>query len=221
MASVAHISDALPAQRGRAEQHLTALVEQNRALVRQCARLHVTVSRLERLAYVDGLTGLANRRFLDEALDLEIRRATRTRLPLALVLCDIDHFKRYNDSFGHQQGDNVLALIGGTLRSSLRRAGDIAARFGGEEFALLLPNVGVMDALAFAEQVRRSVIRMRLNPPPTSPPGKLSMSLGVTTYHSGAAHRRIDLVQAADIALYRAKAAGRNCTRYHAIKGGD
>ncbi|HSG65442.1 MAG TPA: GGDEF domain-containing protein [Gammaproteobacteria bacterium] len=221
VASEVHVPNALSAYTGRGhDQRVTALVAHNLALARRCEQLHLTASRLERLAYIDGLTGLAKRRFFDRALDSEIRRASRTKLPLALILCDIDHFKHCNDVFGHQHGDKVLALIGVTLRSSLRRAGDVAARLGGEEFALLLASVGPMDALALAEQLRRSVEDLRLGSA-TNSATRLSISLGVTTYHSAIGCRPIELVEAADIALYRAKAAGRNCARYHALKSPD
>ena len=192
------------------------LDESRRALELRCARLESRVSKLKRLACIDGLTGLANRRYLDRMLRKEIRRACRTRLPLALVICDVDHFKRFNDRYGHQCGDDALRLIGDVLSSTVHRAGDVAARYGGEEFALLLPGTGPMNALHFAERLRLSVEKLKFSSRSREHPESISISLGITTYHSTSPCRPGDIVSAADAALYEAKDTGRNCIRYRA-----
>ena len=192
--------------------------EQNHALEIRCAQLESTVRRLKQLAYIDSLTGLANRRYFDRVLDEEIRRACRLKLPLTLILCDVDHFKRYNDIFGHQHGDTVLKKLGELLRSCVKRAGDVVARYGGEEFALLLPGVGPMHSLHFAERLRLAVRNLEVaNSSAARCSQTLSMSLGVTTHHRISPCMPGDVVGAADVALYRAKNDGRNCIRYQPL----
>jgi diguanylate cyclase (GGDEF)-like protein len=191
--------------------------EPRRALEIRCARLESKLLQLKRLSCIDDLTGLANRRYLDRMLKNEIQRACRTRLPLTLIICDVDHFKWFNDSFGHPHGDTALRLIGNVLRSYVHRAGDVAARYGGEEFALLLPSTGPMNALHFAERLRLSINKLKLLSGSREHPGTISISLGVTTYHSISPCEPIDIIGAADAALYDAKGSGRNCIRYRAI----
>lgn len=191
------------------------LVERNKLLEMQNRELQLTVRRLRQLAFVDGLTALANRRCFELTLRSEVRRASRTGSPLSLILCDADHFKPLNDTFGHQTGDAVLSMIGGVLRAHCRRAGDLAARYGGEEFALLLPGTALRDAIDMAERVRRSVEVLAV-PAPDAAAGRtaITVSLGVTTSHSRTPCAPSCLINAADAALYRAKEAGRNRTRY-------
>jgi diguanylate cyclase (GGDEF)-like protein len=157
----------------------------------------------------DPLTDLYNRRYLEEALRLEERRALRSERGLALMMLDIDHFKSFNDKFGHDAGDLVLREFGRLLRSQIR-GGDIACRFGGEEFTIILPEITVSDALARAEQIRSAVAEMRLTVR-GQPLGALTCSIGVAVFPHHAA--TIDeCLTAADRALYRAKALGRNRT---------
>ena len=197
--------------------HETQSDEPRRALEIRCAELESKLVQLRRLASIDDLTGLANRRYFDRALKKEIRRACRTRLPLALIICDVDHFKRYNDKFGHQRGDAALQLLGAVLSSSIRRAGDVAARYGGEEFAVLLPGTGPMNALHFAERLRSLVGKLQLLSGSRREPEVISMSLGVTTLHATSPCAPGDVVSAADAALYEAKGSGRNRVRYRAM----
>lgn len=159
------------------------------------------VHRLERLSATDELTGLGNRRTFDEALRAELGRARRTGLPLGLVLLDIDRFKDLNDAHGHQAGDAVLASLGRLLRAQMRGE-DRACRFGGEEFALLLPATGEAQATAVAERVRRAVAAM------PAPAGRVTASLGVAVSAGRDDGER--LVAAADERLYRAKHEGRD-----------
>lgn len=193
------------------------VAERCRVLEQQNRHLTLTILRLTRLAYVDGLTGLANRRCLEMALDNEIRRALRTATPLTFMLCDVDHFKVFNDRFGHQFGDVVLREVGEMLCRHCRRAGDIAARYGGEEFALLLPGTGSSETIGVAERLRRSVADLSFRPGGRGARERITISVGVTTFHPSAICDPMDIVYAADMALYRAKEAGRNRTKYQAI----
>jgi diguanylate cyclase (GGDEF)-like protein len=185
----------------------------------QNRELRLTVERLERLVFVDELTGLANRRCFDTALETEIRRAARELQPLALILCDIDRFKRHNDRFGHRSGDVVLELIGGVLQGYCRRAGDCAARYGGEEFALILPQTRGEDARAIAEEIRGEVESLSLDTATGANSSRITISIGVTTFVSASICPTGSLVDAADRALYRAKNAGRNRTRFEPHAG--
>lgn len=159
------------------------------------------------MATTDGLTGLCNRRRFDEMLDIELRRAQRSKEFVALLLIDVDHFKKYNDHFGHQTGDAVLAAIAGCIAAKTRRAGDVAARFGGEEFTVLLPGASMEEAVEQAERIRTAVTAL---PAPTGADATPTVSVGVAVMPPGTS--RGDLVKAADTALYEAKASGRNRT---------
>lgn len=163
--------------------------------------------RLLDLAMTDGLTGLANRRRLDEALDVEMRRAQREGSNLALLVLDIDRFKLLNDSHGHQVGDAVLRRLGEILMSFPNRAGDLAARFGGEEFVLLLPGANEQQALVVAERLRRTVQATDFDPPVHV---SVTVSIGVACLESARTVSPERLVGLADGALYQAKKNGRN-----------
>lgn len=164
---------------------------------------------LEVLASRDPLTGLENRRSFDDHLGDELRRAQREGTPLALLLIDIDYFKRFNDTYGHPAGDECLRQIGQLLADSVRRPGDLAARYGGEELAVILPNTDASGALAVAEQFMQRLHLGNL-PHVGSPFDQVTASIGVATLPAGQSCSAACLVEAADRALYRAKAAGRN-----------
>jgi len=172
-------------------------------------RLRVANRRLARLSRLDPITGIANRRRFDQALEEEWRRAVRARSPLALALLDLDHFKAYNDSEGHLAGDRCLREVAVLLRGRAQRSGDLAARYGGEEFALLLPGLDAERAAAFVEGVRLELERAAL-PHPGSPLGVVTTSCGVAAVVPDAAGQPAELVARADAALYRAKRRGRN-----------
>lgn len=169
----------------------------------------VASSELAHLAATDALTGLANRRQLDLALEAEWKRALRDRTCLALILLDVDCFKAYNDRYGHQQGDSVLRRVAACLDASIRRPGDLAARYGGEEFAALLPATGIEGAMQVAEQARGHVMALAAEHP-GSVHGMLTASLGVAAIVPTHAATPASLLEAADKALYIAKRAGRN-----------
>ena len=171
-------------------------------------RLEEANRNLLMLASTDGLTGLANRRSFDKALKRELARCARDGLPLALVLVDVDHFKRYNDTYGHQEGDECLKRLSHLLRSMARRPGDVAARYGGEEFAVILPNTSADGALHFAESLRTAVQQLNL-PHCRSSYGIVTVSIGVAC-EAPASGPDSTVLQNADAALYSAKAGGRN-----------
>ncbi|MCP4517240.1 MAG: diguanylate cyclase [Delftia sp.] len=176
--------------------------------VRNQIRLALQRQALERLAMVDGLTGLANRRHFDDVLERAYRRSLRTGEPVGLALIDIDHFKQYDDCYGHVQGDKALKAVAATLQRHARRPYDLAARFGGEEFALILP--GESDAPAMAEHFRQEVLRLSIAhaASPTAP--QLTVSCGVLTVRQPSAAPLETWLQKADGLLYQAKAQGRN-----------
>ena len=171
---------------------------------REIGRRSHAEDRLEELATTDALTGLNNRRKFDSAIDTEWRRAIRQARPLALLLIDADNFKQFNDTFGHQPGDQALVVIARCIQASAIRAGDCAARYGGEEFAVLLPGVSAEEALVVAERIRIRVAGL------PSDPGALSVSIGVASMEPLVTMEFSELVEAADKALYASKAAGRN-----------
>ena len=173
-------------------------------LGREIGRRARAEERLEELATTDALTGLKNRRKFDTEIDTEWRRAARGRTPVALLMIDADHFKSYNDTYGHQAGDQVLVGIAICISDSVRRAGDCAARFGGEEFAVLLPGISAADALNVAESIRQKVELWSEDPKVTT------VSIGVAGMMPAAGLDWSDLIAAADKALYAAKANGRN-----------
>ena len=173
-------------------------------LAREISRRAAAEDRLEELATTDSLTGLKNRRKFDTEIDVEWRRAARNRTPVAVLMIDADHFKSYNDTFGHQAGDQVLVGIAICISDAVRRAGDCPARYGGEEFAVLLPGLSAVDAFAVAETIRQKVAQWSEEPHVTT------VSIGVASMTPVASMDWPDLIEAADRALYAAKANGRN-----------
>ncbi len=166
---------------------------------------------LQRLTATDGLTGVANRRRFDEALDHEWRRAIRAVAPLACIMIDIDHFKAFNDRYGHLQGDACLRQIAHALVSTVRRAGDIVARYGGEEFAVVLPATALAGAQRVAEQLRTTVENLKIPHDASGTSTVVTISLGVSAVVPQQGVMPHTLVAAADRALYQAKRSGRNC----------
>ena len=166
----------------------------------------IVYERVENLAATDGLTGLFNRRYLEGALERELARADRSSSSLALLLLDIDHFKSFNDTYGHAMGDLVLKNVATTLQRCLRQA-DVLARFGGEEFVVLLPQVGERGAMESAERIRAALESSGIHP--GGPRKRVTVSIGLATFPDHADSSE-SLLRAADEALYRAKDASRN-----------
>ena len=165
---------------------------------------------LEKLALEDGLTGLANRRQFDETLIKDYKQAMRSSSPLGLVMIDVDHFKSYNDIYGHPAGDDCLKTISRVIKESLKRPVDLAARYGGEEIVLLLPNTQLEGALTVAETIRQAIYALGI-PHSGNETGVVTISAGVSAVVPGIKDNSVlELVQAADKALYSAKHGGRN-----------
>jgi diguanylate cyclase (GGDEF)-like protein len=173
-------------------------------LAREIGRRALAEEKLEELATTDALTGLKNRRKFDTEIDAEWRRAERHKAPLALLMIDADHFKAFNDNFGHQAGDEVLVGIAICISDSVRRAGDCAARYGGEEFAVLLPGLDSAEAVGVAEAIRLKVMEWSQGATLTT------VSIGIASLTPSPTMDWSLLVKAADKALYAAKAGGRN-----------
>jgi diguanylate cyclase (GGDEF)-like protein len=198
----------------------TAILEaRNKELNATRIQLQDANSQLLKLVSIDGLTGIANRRHFDEVLSREVRRCLRERQPLSLILCDIDGFKRYNDSYGHARGDDTLKRVAQAVEKTFRRAGDLAARYGGEEFAIVLPGIEARRAWLFADRLRRNIWRLTI-PNAVSPVAdRVTISAGVATALPDRIYAIEELIQAADTALYRAKGNGRNRVEAHAPIG--
>lgn len=170
---------------------------------------------LRRQAVFDALTSIPNRRFFIEQLVHELRRGRREQVPLALLICDIDDFKSYNDNFGHQAGDRCLRAVAGLLRESLQRGSDFCARYGGEEFVVVLPNTTLDGARRVAERIREAVSGLGMWHP-ASPRGIVTISIGVAEARGGEHDPDHEsLIRRADEALYRAKERGRNRVEAH------
>lgn len=165
--------------------------------------------KLERLSYLDELTGLPNRRFFNDVCNREWRRAARDQKPMALIALDIDYFKELNDSRGHKAGDDGLAAVARALGKALRRPGDLVARYGGDEFFIALPETELKGARAIAEQLCKSIFELNIENN-SSPFGRLTVSIGVAVDKPVQEMNWKDVMGYADKALYQAKNSGRN-----------
>jgi diguanylate cyclase (GGDEF)-like protein len=181
------------------------LVWEVTALYRQLAEEHAL---LIRASARDALTRVYNRSYFDEQFRQAFDRATRSGLPLSLIMIDVDHFKHYNDAFGHLHGDACLGAVAGALAGTLRRPGGFVARYGGEEFALVLPDTDAHEASSLAEHARAAVEQLGIPSPAAG--GLVTVSAGCATSDAIAAASPTALIEAADAALYAAKHAGRN-----------
>lgn len=185
-----------------------------RARVRTHMRLKQKTDLLEKLAMLDGLTDMPNRRYMEEQLERECRRCSREHLPVSLVFMDIDDFKPFNDNYGHGAGDDCLRRVARALESAVRRPGDVVARYGGEEFVAILPNTDGPGALDVAEQFRMSVEALSIPHEHSTSGTVVTLSLGVATARTDSAEATpcdpSQLLKRGDEALYRAKKAGKN-----------
>jgi len=190
----------------------------NAVVVMARVALHLQLVRqrrlLERLANMDALTELANRRRFDEAYALEWQRAQRNGEPLSLALLDIDCFKQYNDLYGHPAGDRVLRAVARTAAGFMRRPSDLAARYGGEELALLLPGTDAVHARHVVDGICQSIAGQGIPHAASAAAPMLTVSVGGATYAPGGKETETELLEAADNHLYQAKQAGRNRVRW-------
>ena len=186
----------------------------NPPIVRARVRTHLTLKqqsdKLRRLANRDGMTGVFNRRALDEILAVEFRRHMRIAAPLGLAMLDVDFFKQFNDKYGHQAGDECLRRVASLLSQVLRREDDLAARYGGEEFVLILPFTDLSGALRVAGLVQKGLSELAIPHKMSQVSPHVTCSLGVATLIPSMELVRTELVEMADVALYRAKKNGRN-----------
>lgn len=195
--------------RKQLEVRETELLGANQALLKNIEEIDELQGQLREQANRDSLTGLYNRRFLDTTLARELARGSREGKPLSLLMIDVDYFKKYNDHYGHQAGDECLKIVARTLLTSARRASDLAARYGGEEFSIVLADTDATTARRLAEEVRQAIESLDM-PHESSRAGMLTISVGLATM-AGEAYNDVDsLLRAADEALYRAKHGGRN-----------
>jgi diguanylate cyclase (GGDEF)-like protein len=165
---------------------------------------------LSLVATLDSLTGVPNRRMMDEMLEKAWRRAMRDKTPVSLIMIDIDHFKKFNDRFGHLEGDRCLIRVADVMRSTLRRPDDFIARFGGEEFLAFPASASIETAVGLAERLRATVEQLPMEAPGSAEPRRVTISAGVAGFDAASSGSVAELIASADRALYAAKRAGRN-----------
>jgi diguanylate cyclase (GGDEF)-like protein len=185
----------------------------NPAVVRARVKTQLTLKfqsdLMRKLVFLDGLTGVFNRRYFDQQLAIEIARSARKQSPLALIMVDVDFFKRFNDRYGHQAGDDCLRQIALSLKESLRRPADLVARYGGEEFACILPDTAFEDAMGIARELQQNVHNKAIAHDGSDVAPVVTISLGVAGHAGPAVASATALLTLADAQLYRAKHAGR------------
>jgi len=185
----------------------------NPAVVRARVKTHLTLKfqsdLMRKLVFLDGLTGVFNRRYFDQQLAVEVARSNRTGTPLALIMVDVDFFKRYNDRYGHQAGDDCLRLVAATLKDNLRRPADLVARYGGEEFVCILPGTAFEHALDLARELEKKVRKKCIVHADSQAAAVVTISLGVAGRAGDIATDVPSMLALADAQLYRAKNSGR------------
>ncbi len=194
----------------RIQTHLTIRSLQ-RELQIQKMSLEKANEELKRLAIIDDLTQVANRRRLEDYLQKEWKRGVRERIPLSIILCDIDFFKQYNDTYGHVVGDECLQQVAQAINQAVKRPADLVARYGGEEFMVILPNTPLEGCLKVARDIQKSVQSFRITHEASTIDQYITLSIGIANTVPESFHQPITLIKAADTALYTAKQNGRNC----------
>jgi diguanylate cyclase (GGDEF)-like protein len=174
-------------------------------------KLDRAYEKIKKQAVIDALTGIPNRRSFSERIPEEFRNSRRNKLPLSIIMCDIDNFKSYNDTYGHTRGDECLKQIAQIIKKTLQRPRDFCARYGGEEFVIVLPDTSEEGAVRVAEEIRETIQKTEIPHANSSPLDVVTLSLGVSTMIGDALTHYEKLVQQADKALYMAKQKGRNC----------
>jgi len=183
--------------------------EKNAFILFYGRRLDSAYETMRQQSIMDALTGIPNRRYFTERIFQELQRSRRDQIPLSLVICDVDHFKFFNDNYGHHTGDVCLKKIAQTIEESLKRPSDLCARYGGEEFVIVLPNTPIEGALFVAEKIRSNIENLKIEHKASPVHTYVTLSLGAATYYSGDISYKA-LIEDTDEALYRAKANGRN-----------
>jgi diguanylate cyclase (GGDEF)-like protein len=200
------VSDVVLGAKIRAMQRI---IQMRQSLLVLTRKLDTANQELKRLASLDGLTGIANRRHFDEVLEREWRRAMRQGTELSVLMCDIDYFKQYNDTYGHLEGDECLRQIANTLTITMDRGGDLVSRYGGEEFAAVLPETSLGGALFVAERMKQAILQLNLTNT-SSPFGIITASFGIASAVPMPETSPLSLLETADRALYQAKHEGKN-----------
>ena len=219
-AAIASIYSMRLQQVRRREKELSRMVDERTAeLLERTAQLEVANAALEELATVDPMTGLFNRRRFDVFLQQEWQRSNRSRLPLSLLMVDIDHFKQFNDLYGHLAGDECIRKVVGVIREAAHRVTDLGCRYGGEEFAVILAETPATGAYAVGEFIRKEVELLAI-PHDLHPEKVVTVSTGIATQDDDRYPRVHELIAACDKALYRAKNSGRNRTCAD-VEGGE
>lgn len=189
---------------------MDARKEREIKLVELTSQLEEKNKILEKLSFLDGLTGIANRRYFDEILEREWKRSTRDVCSLSLIMIDIDFFKIFNDTYGHLVGDDCLKKVAKTLEKAVKRPADLVARYGGEEFAVILPETDIKDAIKLAENMRTKVENLNIPHMNSKISDRVTVSLGVSNCIPEHSLDISSLISSADKALYQAKQEGRN-----------
>jgi diguanylate cyclase (GGDEF)-like protein len=174
---------------------------------------------LRKLVFLDGLSGVFNRRYFDQQLAVEFARAARSNSPLSLILLDVDFFKLFNDRYGHQAGDDCLRMIAMGLKAALKRPADLVARYGGEEFACILPDTSYQDALVIARELEQRVRKLAIAHDSSTAGQVVTVSIGLATREPNNAGDSFALVGLADQLLYEAKQQGRGQVRSATLGG--
>ncbi|MFI3189578.1 hypothetical protein BCS42_04985 [Crenothrix sp. D3] len=191
-------------------EDVLARIETHLKIINLQKQLEITNQRLHKLSMSDGLTQIANRRQFDSYLEQEWQRAMREKQSIALLIADIDFFKPYNDTYGHQGGDDCLKRVAQAIEEVLKRPTDLAARYGGEEFGVILPNTCIAGAIEISEQVCQAVRDLKIPHEKSSTASYVTISLGISCVIPEANHKLQDFIKTADNCLYKAKEQGRN-----------
>lgn len=205
----------------RLRKEIKARIEREKEVLKLSEELKKANQKLENIALMDGLTGISNRRLFDKTIKKELKRAKRKNSDLSLIMIDIDNFKEYNDTYGHQQGDQCLKEAASVLDKKTKRAADFAARYGGEEFAVILPGTAKDGALKIAEDIRKGIMNLKIEHKNSSTSDYITVSLGVSSIK---VEKEIDqglirsFIEQADQALYQAKENGKNQVVYKSFE---
>lgn len=196
-------------------EEMTRRKEREKELEKLTDQLQEVNAYLVAISRTDSLTGLYNRRYFDEILSTEWKRCWRTGAAIALIMLDIDHFKLYNDTYGHQGGDQCLKQVSSAIRDCARRAGDVAARYGGEEFAIVLPETTESNAVVVSRNILENVENLAIPHAASKTASIVTISIGMATLNPSPENSITELIERADKALYLAKEEGRNCLRFY------
>jgi diguanylate cyclase (GGDEF)-like protein len=196
-------------QRKSEEQNIRLLDEIDERMRTEKA-LEKANQKLEELASLDGLTNLANRRQFDQYIQQSWKSMTREKNPIALILCDIDYFKNYNDTYGHVAGDKCLKQVAQAMKNPVKRPGDLVARYGGEEFAIIMANTDINGALKVAQSIKNEINNLKIPHSHSSTAPNVTISMGVGSKVPGKRDKTEEFIKTVDKLLYRAKQEGRN-----------